>query len=286
MKASWTIYWSELLSSDTHISFARVSRLSRLMCWFEKIFGWPCWRPWPRDMPSEKIWAHLRFLLNRAWYYCTTSGSAAFYNLYGHIISHHQNVFASVEVCSKFVPYAKPVSSLCWAPWPYWAISSRQNLEKAGFIIGPLPSVMLGHIGLPAHEGEVPCWLTMMNAATKIPLFLPIMLPIIFVHILALRHLHTIDTDSMEISGNLGMKGFHGRRAESRSARHTRTVRNINTPILKAVTIQNLLYRLLVMFMERPNSRLAKTHVVCEEWLLLAATSGSEEFADRVKESS
>lgn len=58
---------------------------------------------------------------------------------------------------------------------------------------------MIEHISPPTHEREVPSRLTGVDAAFAAPILLHIVMPVVFINITSLGHLHAVQAQSSEI---------------------------------------------------------------------------------------
>lgn len=129
-----------------------------------------------------------------------------------------------------------------------------------------LALLMRLHLGPAAHEGEVPRWLAVLDAATRVPVPQAVVQPIIAVDIprLRLRSVHAVEAEALELLQDLVPRVQDCRCGEPGSARHARVFRNGALEIDEARTVQYGLQRLLVLVFQRPDSRLAEPGAVCE----------------------
>lgn len=144
-------------------------------------------------------------------------------------------------------------------------------------------SFVLCHVGLSAHAREIPSRLAVSNPPSKVPDLLHIVLPVVLIDVTC-SHLHTIQTKTMEVGTNLLVSVLHACRAQLRCALPSSALGDLGTPFREAVAVKNLLNRLLVVFVERPDARLAQGEVVCKMGFFLAVALLFQKAADWFKE--
>jgi hypothetical protein len=126
----------------------------------------------------------------------------------------------------------------------------------------------------------------MLNTTATIPGLLNIMFPVVLIHITSLCHLHAVQTESVEVVEKLLACFFDCRVSKPSSAGHASAFWDHALEIDETSTIQNLLDRPLVVFVEWPDTCLAEADLKCKKGFLLAAAGLDEEIANRVKETS
>lgn len=142
------------------------------------------------------------------------------------------------------------------------------------------PKVSIFHDEPNSEPFWSPCAL---SCPSFCPFLLHIILPIILVDIVTLSHIHTFQTKTLEVGTNLGVSIHHSCGAQLRYAFQASTLGDLGTPFLKSITVKNIFDRLLVMFMNWPDTCLADGEIVSEEWIFLAVAILSKKVSYWVK---
>jgi hypothetical protein len=121
------------------------------------------------------------------------------------------------------------------------------------------------HIRLPTHKGEIPGGLSMRDTATKVPFPLEVMFPVVIINITRFRHVYAIQAETMKVVREFTANCLDSGHTELGSTGHACLLWHGALEFEESWTVKDLLDRFLVVVMKGPNASLAKTLVVCEQ---------------------
>jgi len=166
----------------------------------------------------------------------------------------------------------------------FWFMFRTPHLETL-----ILFDLMSFHLRSPTHEWEVPCWLTMWNAATPIPTPVLVVEPIVFINIFinfGAGQFHAIQTETVEVREKLDAGFFNLVWITFMDASSTGTWCYLALKIDKARAKKYFSNGFLMLRFHWPDSGLRNAQYICEQGLFFARTFMVQKISNGTEDTS